>query len=159
MTPRQQAASFLEFSRWYADNLMKDFPEDRLTYQPSPTDNHLLWVMGHLAGTDAWIGGVVGAPINVPDNIQKAFGMGSKPASTGNPPASEVKKAFVESRAALLNWLKSAPDSALAMDLKEKTGGFAADPIDAMLKIAWHEGFHFGQVANIRKALGLPPTM
>lgn len=159
MTPREHAIAVLEFSRWYSDNLMKGFPEDKWTYQPTPTDNHVLWVMGHLAGTDAWIGGVVGASIAVPEHVQKAFGMGSKPSPTGNPSAAEVKKAFVESRAALLSWLKSAPGAALMTDLKEKTGGFATDPLDAVFKIAWHEGFHFGQVANIRKALGLPPTM
>ncbi len=159
MTPRQHALAVLEFSRWYSDNLLKGFPDDKLTYQPSPTDNHALWVMGHLAGTDAWIGGVVGAAVNVPENIQKAFGMGSKPTPAGNPPAADVKKAFLDSRAALVNWLKSAPDAALSTDLKEKTGGFATDPLDAIFKIAWHEGFHFGQVANIRKALGLPPSM
>jgi DinB superfamily len=159
MTPKNYAISLLEFTRWYSDALLKGIPDDKLTFQPSPTDNHVLWVMGHLAGTDAWLGGVVGAPVEVPEHIQKFSGMGSKPSPTGNPPAAEVKKAFVESRAALLNWLKNAPDAALATDLKEKTGGFATDVLDGMLKIAWHEGFHFGQVANIRKALGLPPSM
>jgi hypothetical protein len=116
-------------------------------------------VLGHLAGTDAWIGGVLGAPVSVSESIQKAFGMGSKPTPTGNPSIADVKKAYADSRAALLSWLKAAPDSALTIDLKEKTGGFATDGIDALLKIAWHEGFHFGQVANVRKALGLPPSM
>ncbi len=159
MTPKEHAVALLEFTRWYSDALLKGIAEDKWTHQPSPTDNHVLWVLGHLAGTDAWIGGVLGVPMNVPEGIQKAFGMGTKPGATGNPLTAEVKKAFVESRAALLKWLKAAPDSALMVDLKEKTGGFATDPIDAVLKIAWHEGFHFGQVANIRKALGLPPSM
>lgn len=159
MNTRQHAIAFFEFTRWYSDNLLKGIPEDKYLHQPSPTDNHILWVLGHLAGTEAWIGGVVGAPVNVPKHIQDAFGMGTKPKASGNPSIAEVKKAFVESRAALLGWLKSAPESALTMDLKEKTGGFATDTLDGMLKIAWHEGFHFGQVANIRKALGLPPSM
>jgi hypothetical protein len=159
MNTRQHAIAFFEFTRWYSDNLLKDIPESKYTYQPSPTDNHILWVMGHLAGTDAWIGGVIGAPVNVSKTIQEAFAMGTKPKASGNPSAAEVRKAFVDSRAALVDWLKKAPESALTMDLKEKTGGFATDTIDAMLKIAWHEGFHFGQVANVRKALGLPPTM
>lgn len=159
MNTREHAISMLEFARWYSDNLLKGFPEEKFTHQPSPSDNHVLWVMGHLAGTDAWIAGVVGAKVDVPKNIQEAFGMGSTPKPLGNPPTAEVIKSFRDSRAALLAWLKSAPESALTMNLSEKTGGFATDVIDAMLKIAWHEGFHFGQVANIRKSLGLPPSM
>lgn len=159
MTPREHAIALFEFTRWYTSNLLNGIHEDRYTFQPSPTDNHILWVLGHLAGTDAWIAGVVGAEVNVPQSIRDAFGMGTKPTTTGNPSIHEVKQAFESSRAALLAWLRAAPDSALAMDLSEKTGGFATDPLDAMLKIAWHEGFHGGQIANIRKALGLPPTM
>ena len=81
---------------------------------------------------------------------------GTRPSPAGNPPAAEVKKAFHDSRQAIIGWLREAPESALSIDLKEKTGGFATDPIDAMLKIGWHEGWHMGQVAGVRKALGLP---
>jgi hypothetical protein len=59
----------------------------------------------------------------------------------------------------MIAWLKEAPDSALAGDISEKTGKFASDPLDMIIKIAWHEGLHAGQVANIRKALGLPSSM
>jgi hypothetical protein len=159
MNTRERAIAVLEFSRWYTNNLLKGIPDDRFTFQPSPTDNHVLWCLGHLAGTDAWIGGVVGATVDVPKSIVDAFGMGTLPRAAGNPSTGEVKGAFESSRAALLGWLKSAPDAALSTDLKEKTGGFATDPLDGMLKIAWHEGFHAGQIANIRKALKLPPSM
>lgn len=157
MTPRQHALALLEFVRTQSNKAINDIPENRLTFQPSPTDNHALWVMGHLAATDAWVAGVLGvAGVNVPESIQKAFGMGSKPGPTGNPPAAEVRRAFDQSRAAIVAWLTSAPDAALETDLTEKTGGFASDAIDVMHKLAWHEGWHMGQVANVRKALGLP---
>jgi hypothetical protein len=97
--------------------------------------------------------------VNVPENVLKAFGMGSKPSQTGNPSAAEVKATFESSRSAMIAWLKEAPDSALAGDISEKTGKFASDPLDMIIKIAWHEGLHAGQVANIRKALGLPSSM
>ncbi|HBS30090.1 MAG TPA: hypothetical protein DEB06_11735 [Phycisphaerales bacterium] len=160
MTPREHAIALLEFTRSYTLGLLKDIPEGRYTHQVCPTANHILWVMGHLAGTDAWIAGEVGASkVSVPEAIVKAFGMNSKPSASGNPPVGEVKRAFESSRAALIEWFKSAPDSALKLNLKEKTGGFTTDPIDAMLKIAWHEGLHAGQIAEVRKSLGLPPSM
>lgn len=160
MSPREHAVQLLEFSRWYTNNLLKGIPEDRYTHQVGPTANHIVWVMGHLAATDAWVASEVGAEkVRVPEAITKAFGGGSKPLATGNPPAADVKHAFESARAALLDWFKTAPDSALTADLKERTGGFTSDPIDAMFKIAWHEGFHSGQIAEVRKSLGLPPSM
>lgn len=160
MNTREHAIALLEFTRSYTNNLMKDIPESQWTHQPSPTDNHVLWCLGHIAGADAWMAGELGIPgVEVPETILKAFGMKSKPSPSGNPGAAEVKRAYDSSRDAIIKWLRSAPDSALAGDLRERTGGFAADPLDMIFKIAWHEGFHAGQIANIRKALQLPATM
>lgn len=157
MNPRQHAVTVLEFARKVSNDILKGIPDDKLTFQSCPTDNHALWVMGHLAGTDAWMINTLNIPkVNVPEAVIKAFGSGTKPSVKGNPPAAEVRRAFNEARTALIGWLREAPDSALTVDLKEKTGGFASDPIDAMFKVAWHEGWHMGQVANVRKALGLP---
>jgi len=162
MTPRQHAVSLLKFVRDYSNKLIKDFPEGKATFQASPTDNHLAWVLGHLASTDAWIGGALGIPgTAVPETYGKLFGGGSKPLPDPKayPPLAELRKAFENGRAAVLKWLETAPDAALATPLADKTGGFCTDPIDGALKIAWHEGWHFGQVANCRKALGLPNAL
>lgn len=160
MNPRQHAVALREFTRKMSNDMLKGIPDDKLTFQPSPTDNHALWVMGHLAGTEAWIASLLNIPgVAVPEPIMKAFGMNSKPGPQGNPPAADVRKAFNDSHAAVMRWFREAPDSALTTDLKEKTGGFATDPIDAMLKLSWHEGWHMGQVAGVRKALGLPSVL
>lgn len=160
MTPRQHAVALLQFTRKVSNDILAGITDDKLTYQPSPTDNHVLWVLGHLAATDAWIGGVLGiSDVNVPEAVMKAFSGGAKPSATGNPPAAEVRRAFSEARGAVLRWLEAASESALTIDLKEKTGGFANDPIDALLKMSWHEGWHMGQVANVRKALKLPNVL
>jgi hypothetical protein len=160
MNPRQHAVALLEFTRKISNDILNGITDDKLTLQPSPTDNHALWVMGHLAATDAWIASTLNIPgVNVSEAVTKAYSSGAKPSAKGNPPVVEVRKAFNESRGAVMGWLREASDSALAVDLKEKTGGFATDPIDAMLKISWHEGWHMGQVANVRKAIGLPNVL
>lgn len=160
MSPREHAISTLEFARWYSGNLLKDFPEDKYTFQPSPTDNHAAWIVGHLAGTDAWIGEVLGfAGTNVPKDIREAYSMGSKPSPTAAHTLAQLRTIFDGSRAAFITYLKTADDATLNKSIKEETHGFATDAIDAALKLAWHEGFHFGQFASIRKALGLPNTM
>lgn len=162
MTPRQQASSLLKFVRKISSDILKDYPEDKYAYQRTAADNHPIWVMGHLGATDFWVGGVLDVPgIKSPEGWDKLFGGGSKPTSNLKqyPPIAEIRAVFEGNRAALLNWLEGAPDSALQTSLKEKTGGFALDGLDGLHKIAWHEGWHFGQVATLRKDLGLPPVM
>jgi len=159
VTPKQHAIAMLKFTRSTGLQMLNGFPEAKYTWQSCPTDNHVLWVLGHLAATDAWMAGVVGAKgASAPESWQAIFGMGSKPVGDAKkyPPLAEVKKAFEENRAAILNWLEGARDADLAQSLQEKTGGFASDPIDAALKLGWHDGWHFGQIASLRKALGFP---
>jgi hypothetical protein len=162
MSPRDHALSVLKFTRSVSDGILKGFPDDKLTFQNHPHENHALWALAHLASTDAWINGLVSAPSgSIPDAVGKCAGPGTKPVSDPKqyPPAAEVRRAYESSRAALIRWLETAPDSALDIDIKDKTGGFATTPLDAVFKIIWHEGWHMGQVATIRKSLGLPPTM
>jgi hypothetical protein len=84
--------------------------------------------------------------------------MGSRPTSDlkAYPPADEVRGHFNGARSALRHWLDNATAEDLAVSLKEQTGGFANDPLDAVMKLCWHEGWHMGQVATLRKNLGLP---
>src|SRR5262245_41139411 len=115
MSTRTQMVSLLQFVRSVSGMMLKDFPESKFTYQPSPTDNHALWVLGHIAMTDAWIAGLVGAPgISTPETYQPLFGQGSKPVSDPKkyPAVSEVRGLFEKNRAALLAWLEKAPESA-----------------------------------------------
>jgi hypothetical protein len=162
LSPKQQAMSLLTWVRSISEMMLKDIPESGFVKQACPTDNHPLWVLGHLASTDAWIGGVLGIPgISMPDGHDKLFGGGSKPLADPKayPKYEELKALFDSNRKAVLAWLEGASASALETPLKEKTGGFTTDPIDAMHKLAWHEGYHFGQVASVRKALNLKPIM
>lgn len=154
-----RTAELLHFVRLFSLKTLSDWPEDRWSHQRGPEDNHPLWVMGHLAGTDAWIGGLLKIPgVEVPESYQPLFGQGSKPHADATlyPPASEVRGYFNASRSAIRHWLDTADEAAMATPLKEATGGFANDVTDALHKICWHEGWHIGQVATLRKALDLP---
>lgn len=160
--PMKSALSLLAFTRSVSNMLLSDFPAEKAAYQPSPTDNHVLWVLGHLALTDKWVAGVLDIPgVEVPEAYGSLFGAGSAPVSETKayPALAEVKRVFESSRAALLKWYQSAPAEALKVDLSAKSNGFTSDPIDCLFKLAWHEGWHFGQVANVRKALGLPSKL
>lgn len=162
MSTKQHVTSLLTWVRSMSESMIKDMSESAMLHQNCPTDNHALWTLGHLAATEAWMAGVIGiSGVSVPETYAKLFGSGSKPVCDAKayPKLAEVKKLFDSNHAAILKWLESAPDSALSASLKDKTGGFADDAIDGMMKLAWHEGWHFGQVASARKALGLKPVM
>lgn len=162
MSSRQHAIELLKWARKVSTDMLNGFPKDKATFQPSPTDNHVVWVLGHLASTDAWIGSVLDIPgTGVPASYAGHFGSGTKPTPDPRdyPPFDEVLKAFHATREALVRWYSTAPDASLAASLKEKSGGFTSDPIDALYKLSWHEGWHFGQVASVRKALGMPSVI
>lgn len=156
---RDHLIAHLVTARGVTDKLIDGMPDDALTHQTCPTDNHALWTMGHLAGADCFFGGMCGAKTHQPDTYQALFGMKSKPGPRHlYPPVQAVRDTYKATRAALLDWLRNASDADLCQDLREKSGGFVTDPVSAMMIAAWHEGWHGGQIASIRKALGLPPV-
>jgi hypothetical protein len=158
---RQHISGYLRFIRTCSLDVLKNFPEDKYCFQTGPEDNHPLWVLGHIALTDAWIASTVGIQgIQVPETWNAVCGQGSKPASDPKlyPSLADARKTFDSTRAAILNWTEGASEAQLSAPLKEKTGGFAVDVADALYKLGWHEGWHFGQVATLRRALKLPPV-
>jgi hypothetical protein len=153
------ALSIASFARSNIETLLKDFPASRWTHQPSPTDNHALWTVGHLASTDAWLGSVLGASgVSMPEGYDKLFGMGSKPLADAKayPAPESVLAVMRANRAAILDWFAKASPADLSRSLADKTGGFMTDPADGLVKLAWHDGWHGGQLAGIRKSLSLP---
>src|SRR5437016_5631117 len=96
-TPRQHAINVLKFARTVSTDILKDYPENKYTWQASPCDNHPLWALVHLAQTDAWIAGQVGAKgTTIPEGWDKIAGQGSKPVNDPKkyPTPTEARKVF-----------------------------------------------------------------
>lgn len=163
MTALAQAIEYTKFARGISESLLKDFPADQAHARIHPTHVPPIWIVGHIASTDGWLGSVLGAPgLGIPESYNALFAGGKKnplPEAGACPPMSDVLGVYRSSREALLQWYERASPEALKAPLAEKTGGFFNDPVDALLKCGWHEGWHFGQFASIRKALGLPNVM
>jgi len=161
MNAKERVLKTMEFAHNCVGNLLKDFPEEKATFQPCPTANHALWILGHLAITDEWLHGMIADhKSQLPESYSKLFGYQSQVQSSPKayPPFAEVKQNFQNVRDALLKAARSASESDLTKPLGEKGGGFAFDGIDALDKTSWHEGWHAGQLSIIRRALGLKPT-
>jgi hypothetical protein len=161
-SPRQNALDTLKFARKVTNDMVGKFPEGKATHQPCPTDNHLIWNLGHLAKTYQWGTGLLGGdPGKLPESFDKAFGGGSKP--TGDPksypPLAEVRKAFDDQYNRFVATAEKLSDAALNESLADQTGGFATTKLDLIHKFGWHEGWHAGQISSVRRALSLPPVM
>lgn len=159
MTPREYAVQTLLFTRSVTEKLLDGIPEEKVCFQPAEASNHVLWQVGHLASAEMYFGGMIGAEgVHVPDAYNALFN--EKPRPRGEcPPYAAVLDTMKATREAMLAWARSAPESALVVDLREKSKGFINDPIDGLIKIGWHEGWHAGQISEIRKALGLKPAI
>lgn len=137
---------------------ISDFPPDKVTFQTSPTDNHLLWHLGHLAMDYHWFASALdGKPSGVTEDVKKLFGMGSKPLPDAKvyPPLAELRKRFDEAWKRMAAAAESLRDEDAAKPPLVESGGFLKDRLDTVDKTAWHDGWHAGQLSGLRKALGL----
>jgi uncharacterized damage-inducible protein DinB len=158
MTSKERALQLLQWVRKITNDILKDFPEDKATFQPTPLSNHALWTMGHLAVTDQWMLKMFGDDkTRLPPRYGPMFGYSTKPsaAASAYPSFAEVRRQFDAMHEAILAAARAASDASLEVPLGEKGGGFADDGLDALYKTVWHEGWHAGQLSQLRRELGL----
>jgi uncharacterized damage-inducible protein DinB len=142
-------------------SIFDTIPPEQFMYQPFPGANHALWTLGHLATVDQYflkmIAGRDGALF---DKNKTTFFAKSQPSTNANdyPPLEEVRKYFDSSRAEFRAWIDSLDDAKLEAPLPEKWEQFANSHAGMVFRLCWHEGMHYGQLAVIRKSLGLAPT-
>ena len=155
---RDRAIAHAKFARDTINRYVTGFNDEHHVVQPENVPNHILWTLGHLAATASWLNGLVsGARPVVPDSYNTMFGMDSKPVSdlTVYPPFSEVRKSFDDAFGALIANTAALDDDELLAPPAQDGGGFVTDKLDALFKFAWHEGWHIGQIANLRRGLGI----
>jgi DinB superfamily len=158
-TAKQFAIESMTFAHAYAQKLINEVPESKAFFQSCPTDNHVLWTVGHFACTNAWLATLLdaNAKVGVPENYNALFGMESKPSPDPKayPPLAQVKKHWEDSFAALVKLFEATPDSQMSAETASNGYGFCTSKCDVALKSAWHEGYHLGQIASLRKAMGI----
>lgn len=152
----------LDLARRTTLKLVQDIPPDKLTYQPVPNTNHALWVLGQLACTDNFFLTSLGKldPV-IEESWNELFGMGSEPIDDPQryPSLDEVKAGLEKARTALAAWFQSMDERQLLTPLPDEMSSFAPNFAALMCSIAWHEGFHAGQLSAVRRSLGLPRAL
>jgi hypothetical protein len=152
----------LEFAHQVTKGMLKGFPDDKLTHQNCPTDNHVMWVVGHLASGHDWFASLIdGKPMEFPEAWQASVGYKSKPVSDHKayPNFGDLSAAMEKAYARLLAAVKAQSSEDLAKPTHGESHGIAPTRADAAVRAAWHEGWHGGQIASARKSLGLASVM
>ena len=148
----------LKFSRGATIKLLESIPPDARMLCPVKGANHATWIAGHIALTDNYvIKAVGGLPGTLPESWESLFGMGSKCESSSDayPAWDEIIAAMDERRATLIDWFSAMDADELAQPLTDGLEKFAPNRAALMPSIAWHEGFHAGQLTAVRRSLGM----
>jgi len=158
----ERALDIFRFADTMVNEVAKGFGDDKATAQSLPTDNHLMWTLGHLAVSNFWLASLInGENIAPPAGYEDKFGMGSKPVddATLYPPLDEVRREYTKSVNLMIASAESLDAGMLTEPPPVATGGFVSDRLNVLEKAAWHAGWHAGQLATLRRALGLAPMM
>lgn len=157
MTRLQAHLHAIETARRMTLGLLEGLAPPDWLHQPVPGGQHVLWIVGHLAIADDC--GLVSlgkqrrlTHLDVPFDSKKPI----MPDSAGYPSIEETKRAFDSAHEAFIARLQQIEDA----DLDRATSGpiarFAPNLDTLLTSHVWHEGFHAGQLALIRRSLGLP---
>jgi len=160
----------LRFVRGGTMRMLEGFPAQKHTFLPEFTTgsggghvaNHALWFLGHMATTDDWFIQQMGAAseLQLSAEWHELFGGGSKPVDDPSkyPPFETLMQAMQTQRERLTKWFASRSEKELAAETNEKWKNYAPTIADFAFFLAWHEGYHAGQLSVVRKQLGLGPA-
>jgi len=128
-------------------------PED-LWKRPTPTTNGMLWIYAHMAAVRGRLLNALGEPF---DPGLGDFGRGAELKDPSAYPAREkINEAVRDVNARLFAKLATLTDAELSQPAKGQLPNSVQTIGDQLSFIALHDSYHVGQLAYVRKALGLP---
>lgn len=128
-----------------------------LWLRPAPDSNPFLWIVGHVVGTRAVMLGLLGDPLET--GWGQTFGRGAAlDADAGTYPSKdEILRVHAEAAARIEGRFARLTADDLAREAAAGPKPFGVKTLGEQLGFfALHDSYHVGQLAYIRKALGLP---
>jgi hypothetical protein len=157
LTRIEQIACSLRTARRITLGLVEDVPRPRWTWQPVPGANHVAWTLVHLVVADDWGPASLGDPERRFAHYERFLEGGPQDDPARYPDPDELLQALGQAHERLLGRLGTLQEADLDRPLTGPLSRYAPDVGTVLHSHIWHEGFHAGQIAVIRKALGLPP--
>ena len=142
---------------------LDDVAEEETFVQPQEGGNCMNWILGHIvANRQNALGLVQGEPL-VDPRIVERYARGSDPVSGPEDGAADTKELLLALDATherLLDYLRSASDEDLAAPLPGGPSRILGECVgDALASLAWHEGYHAGQLGILRRMVGRPGVL
>jgi hypothetical protein len=117
--------------------------------------NPMIWIAGHLANSRFSMATLLGEPRRSP--LASVFAMGATvPEDAALPNAEELLAAWREISPVVTERLSDATEEQLAAPSPRRLPDGIDSVFGAITFLTYHEGYHIGQMALIRKGLGLP---
>lgn len=144
----------------YAQMLLSDIGDERLTEQPLPGVNHPAWILGHLAYSGDLAVGALGGTKTLPADWPTRFGAGSKPTSTRSdyPAKAELLEILEERYQQARDLAATAAPERMALpnpNARMRPGLPTLGDACTFL-LAAHPAVHLGQLSMWRRMIGLP---
>ena len=160
-TIRDNALSAWESMHGFVVGILDAIPEEHWFAQAGDGTNHTMWITGHLAfAYGVFIEGM-GGKSGLGDCCAGLFGMGTEPLTdpSAYPPVAEVRAEFDRTAELFKTTCKGLSGDDLAAEFVEVFRESCPTRAHAPLIASFHDGLHGGQLATIRKSLGMTPTM
>ena len=158
MTPKTSIIHSIVTARNMTDGLLEGVAYRDWLRQPVPTGQHVLWIVGHLARADDWGLIALGLKSRLLDDIAEFFARGRPVTSDPQdyPAPEAVHEVYRASHQRFMDRLDVISDADLDRPTCGAIARFAPNLGTLLQSHVWHEGFHGGQLALIRRYLGLP---
>jgi uncharacterized protein YndB with AHSA1/START domain/uncharacterized damage-inducible protein DinB len=138
-----------------ADRAFIGVKPDDLWKRPTPQNNSMLWIYAHMAATRARMLNALGDDYD--PGLGDTFGRGAQVQDAGNYPSREkINEASREVNARLFAKLATVGDAELSREAKAPRPPSVQTVGEQLAFFALHDSYHVGQLAYVRKALGLP---
>lgn len=126
-----------------------------LVRRPMEHANPVIWIAAHLTGARFGMAALLGEKRPFP--FADGFGKGATlPDEAALPQVEAVLAAWREISEPLTRGLAEVPDARLAAPSPRRFPIGDRTVLGAITFLTYHEGYHIGQLALIRKAMGLP---
>lgn len=154
----------LESTKGFASGLLMDLQDAPLAQPTSAGGNHALWIVTHLAFSEAQLFDVfIHGRKNRYEDFGKSVGLKSVPTTSADdyPSMEEAVAMFDSVRQDVLQYLDTIDDEAL--DAKSHAPDDFGDGFGTVAKclgaMVMHAAIHAGQLTVIRRSLGREPVM
>ncbi len=154
----------LETSKGFALGLIDDMKDAPLTQPTAHGGNHPLWVLGHLAYSEAnIINHLILGNENPLVEWKELFGRGSEAVAEADryPSIDELMKKYEEVRTQTLSVLEGLSDDDLNQPSKNcppEGENFFGTVGKCFMMASLHPAMHYGQVADARRSAGRKPA-